>query len=108
MLQEHVLAWQEQVACRKDLLPRWKKRSLLICFDNLHQTVQICVTNNHIETERARDYLGRRVTLKGHPEVIAEVLEGKKQLTKIPTHLIQIQGAYRDILFLESLFLLGR
>ncbi|MFG6148139.1 hypothetical protein [Halobacillus sp. B23F22_1] len=103
---ETILEWMDSVNDRQDLLPLWKERPIVIFIQEEEKMVPLTVNSNEIKIDHDYEF-HRQVHIKGNPQNIKEMLEGKVKLTDLYPH-VDVKGKLRDLLYVESLFFLSK
>ncbi len=105
---EMIESWMERVNQRKDLLPSWRERqvTLEVNAPPVHN-ISLIIDQNGVKLGAKQDQYGK-IHLTSTPEIVQEILQGNRKLTALSKDTIDITGNYRNVLFLESLFLLSK
>ncbi|MCP3028243.1 hypothetical protein [Halobacillus sp. A5] len=104
---EAILNWMNSVNERHDLLPLWKERPIVIFIHENDEVIPLTVNSNEIKIDHDYEF-HRQVYIKGTSETIKEVLDGDQKITSLDSGRVDVKGKLRDLLYVESLFLLAR
>ncbi|UOQ46023.1 hypothetical protein MUN89_08940 [Halobacillus salinarum] len=105
---EFINLWIKRVNERKDLIPTWRERHLTLEVHAIPAaTIQLFIDKNGVQTEPP-EHIGGKIRLTSTQEMFHSLLTGDQKLTNLPKEQMTIKGSYRNVLFLESLFLLSK
>ncbi|ASF40296.1 hypothetical protein CEH05_14545 [Halobacillus halophilus] len=106
---EFIQDWVKQVNQRTDLLPTWRERTLnvILLVGSLKVYLYIDQSGVHLKTDK-QDNEHNDIRLQSSSSIMKTLFAGEQKLTSLPQTTIKVQGAYRNILFIESLLLLAR
>ncbi|KHE68673.1 hypothetical protein [Halobacillus sp. BBL2006] len=99
--------WIENVNRRYDLLPAWRERKLNVVLEIGQHLIYLFIDHTGVHFKSKQEGQGN-LLLRSSSTVMEELFKGSKKLTSLPETMINVQGAYRNILFMESLLLLSR
>ncbi|WP_079526960.1 hypothetical protein [Halobacillus hunanensis] len=103
---ELVEEWINRVNGRSDLLPRWKKRKMLLTIQANNDDIKIYISQDGMKLTREKD-LTDRLQISSTYKVFHQLLGGNLKLTALPKSIVRIEGEYRDVLLIESLLMLS-
>ncbi|ARI76666.1 hypothetical protein [Halobacillus mangrovi] len=104
---DFIYEWVENVNHRYDLLPTWRERKLNVEVQVGQHQVCLFIDHSGVHLKATQEGQGSLV-LQSSTSVMEELFTGTKKLTSLPETMINVKGAYRNVLFMESLLLLSR
>ncbi|MCA1011109.1 hypothetical protein [Halobacillus halophilus] len=108
-MMEFIQDWVKQVNQRTDLLPAWRERTLnvMLLVGSLKVSMFIDQSGVHLKTDH-QDNAHHDIRLQSSSRIMKTLFAGEQKLTSLPQTTVKVQGAYRNILFIESLLLLAK
>ncbi|KGP72578.1 hypothetical protein [Pontibacillus yanchengensis] len=100
---KELYAWLERVEKRSDLGPLLKDRSLLVSFYSNAEQVCLEIDNGKLFVHNRKDS-NVQVMVEADSYTLQLIWSGEMKLLKVPTHLIKMNGRYKDVLLIEALF----
>lgn len=104
---EFIYEWAALVNCRHDLLPTWRERKLEVVIQIGHHAIFLLIDQSGVHFKSNVEGKGH-VLLKSSANIMKELFTGETKLTSLPDTLVNVQGTYRNVLFMESLLLLSK
>ncbi|MGP4076663.1 hypothetical protein [Halobacillus sp. K22] len=106
---EFIQDWVKQVNQRTDLLPSWRERRLNVILQVGNHRIYMYIDQSgvHLKTDQQENGLNL-IHLQSSSTIMKTLFMGEQKLTSLPQATIKVQGAYRNILFIESLLLLAK
>ncbi|MFD2922704.1 hypothetical protein [Halobacillus naozhouensis] len=103
---ELVEEWINRVNGRSDLLPRWKKRTILLTVQANSYDIKIFISQDGMRLTREKGVTDA-LQISSTYKVFHQLLGGNLKLTSLPKSIVKIDGDYRDVLLVESLLMLS-
>ncbi|MCP3032816.1 hypothetical protein LF817_15935 [Halobacillus sp. A1] len=104
---ESITHWMRQVNTRKDLLKKWKERPIVLFIYDNEDRIPVTIDSQQVRIDFDYDF-HCQVHIDADPEIMEQIIEGEVKLTSLPSANVHVEGKLRDLLYVESLFLLAR
>ncbi|MFC0523842.1 hypothetical protein ACFFGV_09765 [Pontibacillus salicampi] len=99
--------WVERIESRSDLFPLVMDKTLSVAFFSGEEQLFVIFTNGScITSTSAPNQLD--IMIEAKPFILKDIWQGTCRLLSVPNHLIKMNGSYKNLLWIESLFHLAR